>query len=56
MILNSANSCALHLRVLKRLALLIENPSFYQSLVALKDPDSVYHTIRKYEDMLTTSM
>jgi len=56
MILNSANSCALHLRVLKRLALLIENPSFYQSLVALKDPDSVYHAIRKYEDILTTSM
>lgn len=56
MILNSLDSCALHLRVLKRLALLIEDPSFYRSLIALKDPDSVCQTIRKYEELLTTSM
>ncbi len=56
MILNSVDNCALHLRVLKRLALLIENPSFIQSLVGQKDPDSVCRTIRKYEDILATSM
>ncbi len=56
MLLNSADSCALHLRVLKRLALLIEDPSFYQSLVNQKDPESVYQAVRKYEDILTISM
>lgn len=56
MLLNSVDSCALHLRVLKRLALLIENPLFYQNLVNQKDPESVYQAVRKYEDILTTSM
>jgi PTS system fructose-specific IIC component/PTS system nitrogen regulatory IIA component len=41
-----------HLRILKRMAELLENPQFYIELVAQKDPQGVYNTIRKYEDVL----
>jgi PTS system fructose-specific IIC component/PTS system nitrogen regulatory IIA component len=41
-----------HLRILKRMAELLENPQFYMDLVAQKDPQSAYGIIRKYEDVL----
>jgi PTS system fructose-specific IIC component/PTS system nitrogen regulatory IIA component len=41
-----------HLRILKRMAELLENPQFYIELVAQKDPQGVYDTIRKHEDVL----
>jgi PTS system fructose-specific IIC component/PTS system nitrogen regulatory IIA component len=41
-----------HLRILKRMAELLENPQFYIELVAQKDPQGVYNTIRKHEDVL----
>jgi PTS system fructose-specific IIC component/PTS system nitrogen regulatory IIA component len=41
-----------HLRILKRMAELLENPQFYIELVAQKDPQGVYNTIKKYEDVL----
>jgi PTS system fructose-specific IIC component/PTS system nitrogen regulatory IIA component len=41
-----------HLRILKRMAELLENPQFYIELVAQKDSQGVYNTIRKYEDVL----
>jgi PTS system fructose-specific IIC component/PTS system nitrogen regulatory IIA component len=41
-----------HLRILKRMAELLENPQFYIELVAQKDAQGVYNTIRKYEDVL----
>jgi PTS system fructose-specific IIC component/PTS system nitrogen regulatory IIA component len=40
-----------HLRILKRMAELLENPQFYMDLVAQKDPQSAYGIIRKYEDV-----
>jgi PTS system fructose-specific IIC component/PTS system nitrogen regulatory IIA component len=43
-----------HLRILKRMAELLENPQFYIELVAQKDPQGVYNTIKKYEDMFNT--
>jgi PTS system fructose-specific IIC component/PTS system nitrogen regulatory IIA component len=42
-----------HLRILKRLAELLENPRFYIDLQAQKDPQSAYKVICKYEDLLT---
>jgi PTS system fructose-specific IIC component/PTS system nitrogen regulatory IIA component len=41
-----------HLRILQRLAELLEKPQFAQDLQAQKDPQSAYKIIRKYEDML----
>lgn len=56
MLLSSPNSCALHLRVLKRLALLLEDPEFYNNLMTQKDADGIYNVICKFEDILATSM
>ena len=41
-----------HLRILKRLAELLENPEFSTDLQSQKDPQSAYRIICKYEDML----
>jgi PTS system fructose-specific IIC component/PTS system nitrogen regulatory IIA component len=41
-----------HLRILKRLAELLENPQFYVDLQSQKDPQGAYKVISKYEDML----
>ncbi|HCC36565.1 MAG TPA: PTS sugar transporter subunit IIA [Treponema sp.] len=42
-----------HLRVLKRLAELLENPQFYIDLQAQNDAAGAYKIISKYEDILT---
>jgi PTS system fructose-specific IIC component/PTS system nitrogen regulatory IIA component len=42
-----------HLRVLKRLAELLETPQFYIDLQAQKDPQGAFKIISKYEDVLT---
>jgi PTS system fructose-specific IIC component/PTS system nitrogen regulatory IIA component len=42
-----------HLRILKRLAELLENPQFYTDLQSQKDPQGAYKVICKYEDILT---
>ena len=41
-----------HLRILKRLAELLENPKFYTDLLAQNSPQGAYKVICKYEDML----
>lgn len=41
-----------HLRLLKKLAELLDNPSFYDDVFAQKDAASVNNIIRKYEDVL----
>jgi PTS system fructose-specific IIC component/PTS system nitrogen regulatory IIA component len=43
-----------HLRILKRMAELLENPQFYTELVAQKDPQGAYGVLKKYEDMFIT--
>ena len=42
-----------HLRILKRLAELLENPQFYIDLQSQKDAAGAYKVISKYEDILT---
>jgi PTS system fructose-specific IIC component/PTS system nitrogen regulatory IIA component len=44
-----------HLRMLKRLAGLLDNPQFYTELVAQNDPQSAHAVIKKYEDMFIAS-
>jgi PTS system fructose-specific IIC component/PTS system nitrogen regulatory IIA component len=41
-----------HLRILKRLAELLENPQFYIDLQAQKEPQGAHKIIAKYEDVL----
>jgi nitrogen PTS system EIIA component len=41
-----------HLRLLKRLAELLDNPQFYTDLAAQKDSAGAWEVIRKYEDIL----
>jgi PTS system fructose-specific IIC component/PTS system nitrogen regulatory IIA component len=41
-----------HLRILKRMAELLENPQFYMELVAQKDSQGVYNIMKKHEDVL----
>jgi PTS system fructose-specific IIC component/PTS system nitrogen regulatory IIA component len=41
-----------HLQVLRQLAQLLNNPQFYQDVMAQKDAQSVYQTIKGYEDSL----
>jgi PTS system fructose-specific IIC component/PTS system nitrogen regulatory IIA component len=41
-----------HLRILKRLAELLENPQFYIDLQSQKDAQGAYKIICKYEDVL----
>jgi PTS system fructose-specific IIC component/PTS system nitrogen regulatory IIA component len=40
-----------HLRILKRLAELLENPQFYMDLLSQKDPQGAHNVISKYEDI-----
>ncbi|MDR1106442.1 MAG: PTS sugar transporter subunit IIA [Treponema sp.] len=41
-----------HLRILKRLAELLENPQFYTELQSQKEPQDAHRIIKKYEDVL----
>ncbi|MDR1286217.1 MAG: PTS sugar transporter subunit IIA [Treponema sp.] len=41
-----------HLRILKRLAELLENPQFYTELQSQKEPQGAHRIIKKYEDVL----
>jgi PTS system fructose-specific IIC component/PTS system nitrogen regulatory IIA component len=41
-----------HLRLLKRVAELLDNPSFYTDLVAQNNAQGAYGVIKKYEDIL----
>jgi len=44
-----------HLRILKRLAELLDNPQFYTELLAQNDPQSANRIIKKYEDIYIAS-
>ena len=44
-----------HLRLLKRLAGLLDNPQFYTELVAQLDPQAAHGIIKKYEDIFIAS-
>jgi PTS system fructose-specific IIC component/PTS system nitrogen regulatory IIA component len=56
LIISSPDSTAYHLRVLKRLALLLETPAFYNEVLAQKSAQDVYDLLCKYEDQLISSM
>ncbi|MDR2746454.1 MAG: PTS sugar transporter subunit IIA [Treponema sp.] len=54
MILAPPKDSEKHLRILKRLAELLENPQFYMDLLSQRDPQGAYGVICKYEDIFIT--
>ncbi|QQO11223.1 PTS sugar transporter subunit IIA [Breznakiella homolactica] len=54
MMLAPAKDTEKHLRLLKRLAELLDNPQFYTDMLAQNDAQSAYGVIKKYEDILIT--
>lgn len=56
MLLAPQSDSEMHLRLLKRLAGLLDNPQFYTDLVAQNDVQSVNRVIKKYEDILIASV
>ncbi|MDR1971676.1 MAG: PTS sugar transporter subunit IIA [Treponema sp.] len=54
MILAPQKDSEKHLRLLKRLAELLENPQFYMDLLSQKDSQGAHGVICKYEDIFTS--
>ena len=44
-----------HLRLLRKLAGLLDNPEFYNEIIVQKDPKSAHETIKKYEEIYISS-
>jgi PTS system fructose-specific IIC component/PTS system nitrogen regulatory IIA component len=53
-ILAPVRDTELHLKTLKRLAELLDNPQFYTELVSQNDAQGAWQVIKKYEEILTT--
>jgi len=56
MLFSSTKDCTLHLRALKRLSAILDDPECYRSLLSQTSSSGVYDTLCKYEDILTTSI
>ena len=52
LLVSSEEDAATHLSVLKKIALLVENPEFYAEACAAGDPEKVHRIIRAYEEIL----
>ncbi|MGL4981922.1 MAG: PTS sugar transporter subunit IIA [Treponemataceae bacterium] len=54
LIISPVDDCGLHLRVLKRLAQLLQNKKFVKDILAQKDSESVHRVLCEYEDELSS--
>jgi PTS system fructose-specific IIC component/PTS system nitrogen regulatory IIA component len=52
LLVSSEEDAGAHLAVLKKIALLVENPDFYAEVLKAGDPEKVNRIIRKYEEIL----
>ena len=52
LLVSSEEDAGTHLAVLKKIALLVENPDFYREAIAAGDPEKVHRIIRNYEEIL----
>jgi PTS system fructose-specific IIC component/PTS system nitrogen regulatory IIA component len=52
LLVSSEEDAGTHLSVLKKIALLAENPDFYKEALAAVDSETVNRIIRKYEEIL----
>ena len=55
MLLAPRTNSEMHLRLLKRLAGLLDNPQFYTDLLAQNDPQGANEIIKKYENIYIAS-
>jgi PTS system fructose-specific IIC component/PTS system nitrogen regulatory IIA component len=55
MVLAPRTDSEIHLRLLKRLSELLDNPQFYTELLAQNDPQNAGRIIKKYEDIYIAS-
>jgi mannitol/fructose-specific phosphotransferase system IIA component (Ntr-type) len=53
MLLSSPDASELHLRTLRKLAILLENPSFASELMQAKSAEGASQVLRRYEDLQT---
>jgi PTS system fructose-specific IIC component/PTS system nitrogen regulatory IIA component len=56
MLVYSPDGCEKHLEVLKIVAKILEDPSFYQSLLTVETSEAAYDLVCKYESKLFTKM
>ena len=52
LLVSSEEDAGTHLSVLKKIALLVENPEFYREACAAGDPEKVHKVLRSYEEIL----
>jgi len=52
LLVSSEDDAATHLAVLKKIALLVENPEFYRDAMAAGDPERVHKVIGSFEEIL----
>jgi len=53
LLVSAPGEAELHLRALKRLARLLDNPEFYTELMQAESPEQAFQTIKSFEDLLT---
>jgi mannitol/fructose-specific phosphotransferase system IIA component (Ntr-type) len=53
LLLSSPEDSEQHLRALKRLAQLLENPDFYNDVMKASSPQEIRHLLQRYEDILS---
>ena len=52
LLVSSEDDAGTHLAVLKKIALLVENPEFYRSAGAAENPEKLHRVIRTFEEIL----
>jgi PTS system nitrogen regulatory IIA component len=52
LLVSSEKNAELHLKILKKIAMLLEMPEFYTNILKSEGSDQVYKTIKKYEELL----
>jgi PTS system nitrogen regulatory IIA component len=52
LLVSSEADAGLHLAVLKKIALLVENPDFYEAVMAAADAEAVYKVLGRFEEIL----
>jgi PTS system nitrogen regulatory IIA component len=54
LLVSSEEDASTHLAVLKKIALLVENPDFYRDACAAGTPEEVHAILRRYEEALSS--
>ncbi len=52
LLVSSEADAGIHLAVLKKIALLVENPDFYEAVMAAADAEAVYKALNRFEEIL----